>query len=97
MSIKLPVRRWLALESLDDPLRHTQARLLQRFALVMLAAALLSIPVSLVAQSAVGSLTDVITALALLTCSHLSPRVALQTLCVRRPGCYGSVHSITER
>ena len=96
MSIKLPVRRWLALESLDDPLRHTQARLLQRFALVMLAA-LLSIPASLVAQSAVGSLTDVITALALLTCSHLSPRVALQTLCVRRPGCYGSVHSITER
>ena len=96
MSIKLPIGRWLALESLDDPLRHTQARLLQRFALVMLAA-LLSIPASLAAQSAVEPLTDVITALALLTCSHLSPRVALQTLCVRRPGCYGSVHSITER
>lgn len=51
---------WLALESLDDPLRHTQARLLQRFALVMLAAALLSLPVSLVAQSAAERLVTVI-------------------------------------
>jgi hypothetical protein len=95
--MKLPIGRWLALESLDDPLPHAQARLIQRFALVMLALALLSIPVSLVAQSAVERLTDVITALALLTCSHLPPRVALQTLCVRRPGCYGTVYSITKR
>jgi rsbT co-antagonist protein RsbR len=58
--------RWLAPALLDDPLRHTQARLLQRFALVMLAAALLSLPVSLVAQSAVERLVGVTTALALL-------------------------------
>jgi rsbT co-antagonist protein RsbR len=58
--------RWLVLESLDDPLRHTQARLLQRFALVMLAAALLSLPVSLVAQSAIERLVGASTALALI-------------------------------
>jgi rsbT co-antagonist protein RsbR len=57
---------WLAPALLDDPLRHTQAQLLQRFALVMLAAALLSLPVSLVAQSAVERLIGVTTGLALL-------------------------------
>jgi rsbT co-antagonist protein RsbR len=64
--MKPSFEHWLALESLDDPLRHTQARLLQRFALVMLAAALLSLPVSLVAQSAAERLVGVITALALM-------------------------------
>jgi rsbT co-antagonist protein RsbR len=58
--------RWLTLESFDDLLHVTQARLLQRFALVMLAAALLSLPVSLVAQSAIERLVGVMTALALL-------------------------------
>jgi rsbT co-antagonist protein RsbR len=64
--MKLLLDRWLAPESRDDPLRDTQARLLQRFALVMLAAALLSLPVSLVAQSAVERLIGVTTSLALL-------------------------------
>jgi rsbT co-antagonist protein RsbR len=57
---------WLALESFDDPLRHTRARLLQRFALVMLAAALLSLPASLVARSAIERFVGVSTGLALL-------------------------------
>jgi hypothetical protein len=55
MSMKLLLSGWLAPES-HDPLRDTRARLLQRFALVMLAAALLSLPVSLVAQSTVERL-----------------------------------------
>jgi rsbT co-antagonist protein RsbR len=53
--------RWLALDLLDDPLHRTQARLLQRFAIVMLAATLLSIPVSFIAQSAVERLTGALT------------------------------------
>ncbi len=36
MSMQLLLGHWLALEALDDPLCYTQARLLQRFALVML-------------------------------------------------------------
>ncbi|HEU5086796.1 MAG TPA: hypothetical protein VFT99_05100, partial [Roseiflexaceae bacterium] len=55
-----------ALEMTGDPLRSTQARLLQRFGLVMLVAALLSLPVSLVAQSATERLVGVVTAIALL-------------------------------
>src|SRR5687768_16010525 len=66
MSMQLLLGRWLALETLNGPLRYTQARLLQRFALVMLAAALLSLPVSLVAQSAAERLVGMTTSLALL-------------------------------
>ncbi|HEU5090031.1 MAG TPA: hypothetical protein VFT99_21395, partial [Roseiflexaceae bacterium] len=55
-----------AQEITGDPLRSTQARLLQRFGLVMLVAALLSLPVSLVAQSAAERLVGVFTAVALL-------------------------------
>jgi hypothetical protein len=58
--------RSLALEAPGDPLRHTQALLLRRVALVMLAAALLSIPVSLVAQSAIERLLGTLTSLALM-------------------------------
>ena len=36
MSMQLLLGHWLALETLNDPLCHAQARLLQRFALVML-------------------------------------------------------------
>ena len=45
--------RWLTPALFANPLQRMQARLLQRFALIVLAAALLSLPTSLVAQSAI--------------------------------------------
>lgn len=58
--------RWLTPALFANPLQRMQARLLQRFALIVLAAALLSLPTSLVAQSAIERAVGVATSLLLL-------------------------------
>lgn len=58
--------RWLSRELFADPLRYRQARLLQRFGLIVLGAALLSLPVSLVAQSAIERIVGLLTSLMLI-------------------------------